>query len=940
MDDVLAEFKKLKESIGKDSDSGTPELELRFQDVTYDVFQTVLGELAKKYKWEVEKTVDYRVAIESEHRRSNIIRQITYKKDKKVSDQYRRKDIISTTRISSNALDYNLTLSRESKAEAIAEISKPLVRVKLRFRFRIPDSFARDSQGEREPLERVRWEIHATIIKQLSGDPKTLGSVIQPVVNQMFKQSEITPQTLASALKLPEFAGEYRFEIESELIDTTIDIGETDILNIASLVFNILGKDKTDDIQFQNEVYFIAGYVEENPDQLEKFRKQYGIKNLAPPVIPVNKSLYKKIYPPLNYFASDKADGIHAYVSIHDQKCRVIADKYFEFSSDSSSVGKKSVTILEGELIYEAGNPGSKQFQILVFDAIIVDGLFIGDKGFEIRQQYFEDGSKLIRQFGVKISPKKFVQITLADPEHIKKQIESVLNTSENTPNKIVPQGTTESKSTYGIDGCILVEPELSYKETKIYKVKSLQDNTIDFLAMKAPDNVIGKPPFVNKKDHVLYFLFNGITYDLYAKLGIQFCPGYQEIFKETEFVVPSRAHLTGHEIRALPNLFPIQFSPSDSPLAYVYWHPTTGKDLNGKIIELRCKGKCEAAGGIAQFADWELVRIRGDRMVELANKRYFGNYFRIAEMTWVNYIDPFPMEQVWNGPEGGYFSEEKAGIYFPQTAFTSYVKSKRIENYARYNLVCDLAGGHGQDLRRYIINQIQEVVFIDKDKTALAELDRRKYDIIERIKRGKESPGVETKVRAMWADLNTNYRDIIARIHRNFPETANNKFGAVVSNLAIHYSMNNIEELRNYTSLVQLLTDGTFSITCMLGDRVNKLLTEAKVSVGETWDSYQDTIKKYSIKKLYEGTALTEIGQKIGVMLPFSGGDYYEENLVNVDTLSRELQLRGFKLKAVIPFDEHRESFKRDNPKMYSELTEADFKYLSLYGEIIFTKV
>ena len=51
---------------------------------------------------------------------------------------------------------------------------------------------------------------------------------------------------------------------------------------------------------------------------------------------------------------SDKADGIHAFVTVHDQKCRIIADKYYEFSlsaKNNSDKGATSVTILDCELI-------------------------------------------------------------------------------------------------------------------------------------------------------------------------------------------------------------------------------------------------------------------------------------------------------------------------------------------------------------------------------------------------------------------------------------------------------------------------------------------------------------------------------------------------------------------------------------------------------------
>ena len=101
----------------------------------------------------------------------------------------------------------------------------------------------------------------------------------------------------------------------------------------------------------------------------------------------------------------------------------------------------------------------------------------------------------------------------------------------------------------------------------------------------------------------------------LYSALGMQRCPGYSELF-------PGGGH---------GGYFPIQFAPSDVPLAYLYDHPVGGAgsrtasgptasgptasgpdDLDGEIVEMRCAGNCIAAAGGAARVDWELVRRRG----------------------------------------------------------------------------------------------------------------------------------------------------------------------------------------------------------------------------------------------------------------------------------------------------------------------------------------
>ena len=51
------------------------------------------------------------------------------------------------------------------------------------------------------------------------------------------------------------------------------------------------------------------------------------------------------------------------------------------------------------------------------------------------------------------------------------------------------------------------------------------------------------------------------------------------------------------------------------------------------------------------------------------------------------------------------------------------------------------------------------------------------------------------------------------------------------------------------------------------------------------------------SIKKIYSSETLEVCGQKIGVLLPFSNGEYYEEYLVNTKTIIREFKDNGFQL-------------------------------------------
>ena len=148
-----------------------------------------------------------------------------------------------------------------------------------------------------------------------------------------------------------------------------------------------------------------------------------------------------------------------------------------------------------------------------------------------------------------------------------------------------------------------------------------------------------------------------------------------------------------------------------------------------------------------------------------------------------------------------------------------------------------------------------------------------------------------------MLGDFNDNYKDLTERIQKNTDAGRNESKEAIVCNLAIHYAFGSIDSVRNFTSLCQAIATAKstqVSITCMFGDRVNKLFVDNKIEDGESWNSYQNEIKKFSIKKLYTGDKLTKVGQKIGVMLPFSEGEYYEEYAVNTQTLIDEFKAKG----------------------------------------------
>ena len=185
-------------------------------------------------------------------------------------------------------------------------------------------------------------------------------------------------------------------------------------------------------------------------------------------------------------------------------------------------------------------------------------------------------------------------------------------------------------------------------------------------------------------------------------------------------------------------------------------------------------------------------------------------------------------------------------------------------------------------------------------------------------------------------ADLNTSQAKVAERIRSitGFPGAGAD---TVVSNLAIHYMLGSTEHMNNFVALCLNLVrvGGDVVLTTMFGLEVFRKLQKAGVKPGETWDSFQDEALKFSIRRQYAEGELTSAGQKIGVLLPFSDGNYYEEFLVNVRVLTDAFIKRGFRLLATPLFSEYFKEFQTRNSTVDKMLTAGDREWLSLYGVI-----
>ena len=878
------------------------------------------------------------------------LRELRYERGKKVGESYSHKEPLMLPWHSprGSSLAYSVSLSAEiPDRRGIVSDESALIRVKARasFPFELPSS--------EDPAIKLSWRADLTVVREFSG---TEAGNISAVVGQMFRTTPaMTPQTLLRSLGVVSPAGEivsvvaslYRYEVEVEFVaarGVRDLLRAPDVVAAADTILGLASPERVRDAALQAAIFRAAKYiVRGSPGELRAFEYERGLRQLLPQARSLTRADYREKYPPRGFFLTDKADGRRALGFACDGRGMIAANELYDgFTAVSAPAAGAPMagapatgdTILDGELIT---NPdGTMTFY--AFDVIVVAGTDLTQKGFEVRVLRIAEGVAALVAAGVPARAKEYAHIISAAPADLERAVRSIY----------------EAKRPYDVDGLIFVEPEQSYSKTLNFKWKSAAHNTIDFLARRVPAAVLGRAPYVDRPGHKLYYLFVGINPQLYSALGLQRCPGYPELF-------PGGNH---------GGYFPIQFAPSDVPLAYLYDHPEggaaaggAGGDLDGQIVEMRCAGNCDAAAGGAARVNWELVRVRDDRAPDLMRGGvYFGNDFRVAELTWLNYIDVFPLEQLWAGPGSDYFQKPRAGIYRAQTAVMNFAKTRLIESLGQANWVVDVGAGRGSDLGRYFGAGIGHLIAVDNDRAALAELVRRRFDHAKRraapigtqgrSQSHSQVSGRGTSLYILAADANDPFAALRERFGQlNLPADGAD---ALVCNLAVHYFMRTTESMKNFAGLARatVRAGGSLVLTVLVGELVHKAFLDAGVAVNGSWERNEapaygsaadgagaQAVRKYSMRRNYASKTLEAAGQRIGVLLPFSDGQYYEECLVNVGALSKVLAARGFGAPVQRPIVDSIDEFAAQNRPLAAELTAADREWLGLYATLVYRR-
>ena len=73
---------------------------------------------------------------------------------------------------------------------------------------------------------------------------------------------------------------------------------------------------------------------------------------------------------------------------------------------------------------------------------------------------------------------------------------------------------------------------------------------------------------------------------------------------------------------------------------------------------------------------------------------------------------------------------------------------------------------------------------------------------------------------------------------------------------------------------------------------------------------------------------------------MPFSNGQYYTENLINIQLLNKTLLSKKIKLIKSGSFDSYLQEFSDEKNKLYKQLTNVDKEYVSLYSFYIYRNI
>ncbi len=597
------------------------------------------------------------------------------------------------------------------------------------------------------------------------------------------------------------------------------------------------------------------------------------IKQLGNQVTAVTRATWGEIYPPNGWFASVKYDGKRAFYYARGDTASVItAEGVIEWSRGDDS----APCLADGEWMADEG-------VMYLFDCMMYDDKPIVDAPYPVRRAKISDC--VAADKSAKCLAKQFVELGDDWRDQLTAMWQAACDGSQTQP-----------------EGLIFTSREGSYSDCRSLKWKPVEHNSIDFLALKCSTALLGTAPYLPRADHTLYILFCGISESARKTYGITMLPRYETMVHEDG------------------SYFPIQFAPSVQPLAHMWYVPDDGVTPHGKIAP---HGKIVELRWAADSANWQFMRFRTDRESE---RGYFGNDFRVAEITFLNYIDVVKFDDLLS-PPSTYFANDASTAYKPANAFKRIVIGGALRTYfTDEESILDAMSGRGADMFRYGTIGVRRLLMMELDAAAVAEAVRRKLEPRQKGHRGDTHQKLGIQIAAAVADMRLPAADLVQMAtERGFAQGS----CGIVCNFAIHYMCDSLESIVNFMKFVsQMCRPGAhFMFTTFSGSRIVEALKGRPQGDVVEWP--ESGVVKYAIGKLYAGDTLSQWGQMISVKLPFVA-EMREEPLANIDAICAIADRVGFTKVIEKSFGEF------DSSTLTMKLSDVDKEYIALHTIVV----
>lgn len=880
IDNIISSYNKAINS----RETQNVELEAKIHDVSLDKFIDSMERISKKTSMvSVETTVNVLTNKTDQSGNYAFVETMIYENNARVGQTYGIKKNIGAKFQSSNEfMKYALSLSLESPAskESVSNTFNSITRFKTRASFVFPEN---DS-----------WRYDYTVVSSLQASELN-GTLIKQKRDLMFSGIRAGMPFASLRDKIIEIAQDksVHFEIEVERVSQTEIKGSREIEDALGLLWQTIDPSYTENdpkIKILREIYdLISGSVGQ---------KKLTLKNILNAAKSLTKNdYYQGIYPPIGYFVTDKADGSRAVLYISNGMLHVLTGT--ELISEKIA-GQSVKCLADCELIKtKTGKTLLGIFDVMNFnDKSVVSGTL--EERIQWAPKIVTVSEGTLKGLGITVFVKEYKQIV--------QPIEEAILYMNNV------------RREYKTDGLILTSQTGSYYETKNYKWKPTEENTIDFMVIDCPESFLGKKEIPVREDKRAYCLLSGMNMIRRRQLGVHLWPSYQ---KDTG-VDPNGPYI------------PVLFQSTLWPLSYIYYGPKDS-DLSGKICEfavsLEARESLSKASSSRRIPEniWDLTKIRDDRNPKFGE---YGNDYDIAEGIFSSIIDPFELKDLWTGLSG-YFEKTRDEIYRAPNKMKRYVIDQAFKKYIQPgNTVLDMAAGRGADLGLYFGRGVSHLVAVDIDPNALVELVRRSMD--PELNKKKHSKGA--KVSVLVADIGDEPAINYGAIQDRFSVRSAD---VIVCNFAFHYLCQNARTCSNAFSLARDMAsverDTMFMMTVLDGRRVFEILKD--IPKGQSWTVRQENVDKYLIRKDYSSDSLEDFGQMISVKLPMTS-KLYPEPLCNITAVVKVASQFSFELISNEPFSEFMKGFAANVPHIYKNMTKEDIEYCGLHNLLVFRHI